>query len=121
MKAKGKGIIIFNSSICAFTARYNDTMYTVSKHAIAGMTKTLAWELGPEIRVNSVAPGVIFTRMVSAHIDAETLDKTLIKNVVALKRRGDPEEIASVALFLSTDASSYIDGQIIRVDGGLEV
>jgi len=116
MKEKGKGSIIITTSISAFFGRYNDTMYIVSKHALAGLTKRLAWELGPEIRVNSIAPGAIITRMVP---DSEGVRK-LVQSA-ALKRSGTSDEIASVALFLATDESSYISGQIIRVDGGQDL
>jgi len=119
MKEKGKGAILFNSSISGFLARYNDLSYTVAKHALAGVTKTMAWEFAPEIRVNCIAPGAILTGITDRAGGPSVLDPIL--PVVALKRAGTPEEMASVALFLVSDEASYVVGQVIRADGGWEL
>ncbi|MGD9570107.1 MAG: SDR family NAD(P)-dependent oxidoreductase [Sedimentibacter sp.] len=120
MKAKGKGVIINTSSVAGFSAHLGTVAYVTSKHAMNGLTKSMAWELGPEIRVNAIAPGLIDTAMVASLGDINEVGAGLISGS-PLKRAGKPEEIASVALFLASDDSSFIDGQVIRVDGGIEI
>ena len=90
--------------------------YPASKFAVNGMTKSLARELGPKgIRVNAVAPGVTATDMVAA------LPEEMIARVSAgipLGRPGEPEEVANVFSFLSSDKASYVTGCVVSVDGG---
>ena len=119
MKAKGKGVIINTSSIAGFGAHHGFAAYVTSKHAMNGLTKSMAWELGPEIRVNGIAPGAIHTAMVDS-IGGPAVLQGMIDGC-PMKRVGQPEDIANVALFLATDDSSFIDGQIIKVDGGFEI
>lgn len=119
MKAKGKGVIVNTSSIAGFGAHHGFAAYVTSKHAMNGLTKSMAWELGPEIRVNAIAPGAIHTAMVDS-IGGPAVLQGMIDGS-PMKRVGQPEDIASVALFLATDESSFIDGQIIKVDGGFEI
>ncbi len=119
MKAKGKGVIINTSSIAGFGAHHGFAAYVTSKHAMNGLTKSMAWELGPEIRVNAIAPGAIHTAMVDS-IGGPAVLQGMIDGC-PMKRVGQPEDIANVALFLATDDSSFIDGQIIKVDGGFEI
>jgi NAD(P)-dependent dehydrogenase (short-subunit alcohol dehydrogenase family) len=92
--------------------------YSASKGGIAALTKTLALELAPyNIRVNTIAPGAIDTPMAaSAKADPKMLEQTLA--VIPLHRMGKAEEVTNTVLFLSSDASSYITGSIIVVDGG---
>ena len=119
MKAKGKGVIINTSSVAGFGAHHGFAAYVTSKHAMNGLTKSMAWELGPEIRVNAIAPGAIHTAMVDS-IGGPAVLQGMIDGC-PMKRVGQPEDIAKVALFLATDDSSFIDGQIIKVDGGFEI
>lgn len=88
-------------------------VYSIAKSGLAGMTRILAKELGPEIRVNGISPGAILwpEEKISNHDKAEILQR------VVLKRIGEPSDIAKVARFLIEDAP-YITGQIISVDGG---
>ena len=93
-----------------------------SKGAVIALTRSLARALGPDgVRVNAVCPGLIETGMTKSAYDraraAGKLDK--IGQLNPLLRGGEPEEIAEVALFLASDAASYIHGQAIAVDGGL--
>ena len=118
MKKKGKGVIVNTSSVAGFAAHHGFAAYISSKHAMNGLTKSMAWELGPEIRVNAIAPGAIHTAMVDS-IGGPSVLQGMIDNC-PLKRVGQPEDIASVALFLACDDSSFMDGQIIKVDGGYE-
>lgn len=92
--------------------------YSASKGGIAALTKTLALELAPyNIRVNAIAPGAIDTPMAaSAKMDPKALEATLA--MIPLHRMGKAEEIANTVLFLTSDASSYITGSIVVVDGG---
>lgn len=85
---------------------------------MAGLTKSIAFELGPEIRCNAIAPGLINTAMVESAGGVEALTGMIEGS--PLKRYGNPEDIASVALFLVSDDSSFITGQVIKVDGGFE-
>lgn len=119
MKEKGHGIIINTSSVAGAHAHHGMAAYVTSKHALSGLTKSMAWELGPEIRVNAILPGAIMTAMVDS-VGGEAAVKHLVDGA-PLKKAGQPEEIASVALFLSTEESSFITGQLLRVDGGIDI
>lgn len=119
MKEKGHGIIINTSSVAGAHAHHGMAAYVTSKHALSGLTKSMAWELGPKIRVNAILPGAIMTAMVDS-VGGEAAVKHLVDGA-PLKKAGQPEEIASVALFLSTEESSFITGQLLRVDGGIDI
>lgn len=119
MKEKGKGVIVNIASVASFAAHHGFAPYISSKHAMAGLSKSMAWELGPEIRVNAIAPGAIHTAMVDS-IGGPAALQGMIDNS-PMKRVGQPQDIATVALFLATDDSSFIDGQVIKVDGGFEI
>ncbi|QTA37437.1 3-oxoacyl-[acyl-carrier-protein] reductase [Thermosipho ferrireducens] len=121
MLRAGKGSIINTSSVVGVYGNIGQTNYAATKAGVIGMTKTWAKELsrkGAQIRVNAVAPGFIKTPMT---------DKVPEKIVEAmeektpLKRMGLPEEVAYVYLFLASDESSYVTGQVIGVDGGLTI
>ena len=111
------GSIINMSSVVGLKGNAGQANYAASKAAINGFTKSTALELGSRnIRCNSIAPGFIETEMT----DAISEDK--IKNwrsQIPLKRGGSPEDVANTTLFLASDMSSYITGQVINVCGGL--
>jgi len=92
--------------------------YCAAKGGIVAMTETLALELAPlNIRVNAIAPGMIDTPMVeSSKQDPKTMEATLVR--VPLHRMGKPEEVSNLVLFLVSDASSYITGSTVVIDGG---
>jgi len=117
MKAKGKGVIINTSSDAGLTANGSPVAYTTSKHAMNGMTKALARELGPEIRVNAILPGAILTAMSDDGLGEAGI--AAAKMMSPLKKVGVGREIATTALFLATDDSSFITGQLLQVDGGV--
>lgn len=119
MKKKGKGVIINTCSVASFGAHNAFAPYVASKHAISGLTKSMAWELGPEIRCNGIAPGLVHTPMVDSIGGPAALQHMI--DSCPVKRCGKPDDIARLALFLATDESSFIDGQIIKADGGYEV
>ena len=118
MKEKGKGSIINTCSVASYAAHFGFVGYISSKHAMAGLTKSMAFELGPEIRCNGIAPGAIHTAMVDSIGGVEALQ--MMVDGAPMKRVGQGEDIAALALFLASDESEFTDGQIIRCDGGFE-
>tara|TARA_X000000368_G_scaffold310244_1_gene248158 strand:- start:405 stop:1145 length:741 start_codon:yes stop_codon:yes gene_type:complete len=117
MLKNNSGSIVNVSSISAIDGVGGQLAYSSSKASILGMTKTLSRELGASgIRVNAVAPGVIDTEM-NKNVPSEILDERLENT--SLKRMGDPKEVSDVIAFLLSDMSSYINGQVIRIDGGM--
>ncbi|WP_246076296.1 glucose 1-dehydrogenase [Amycolatopsis cihanbeyliensis] len=119
MTAAGGGSIVNVSSVEGLAGMPFLVAYTASKFAIRGMTKVAALELGDKgIRVNSLHPGVIDTRMVQDAAGGVEPDMALIGKKVALRRVGRPEEIAGLALFLASDESSYCTGGEFVADGG---
>ena len=119
MKEKGKGTIVNTCSVASFGAHHGFAAYVDSKHAMMGLTRSMAWELGPEIRCNGIAPGLIHTAMVDSIGGPGALQQMI--DQCPVKRCGQPEDIANLALFLASDDSSFIDGQIIKADGGFEI
>ena len=111
-----QGLIINIVDIHALRPLKRHPVYSVAKAGLAMLTRSLARELGPEIRVNGIAPGPVLwpERAVEETLKREIIAKT------ALKRHGTPEDIARTALFLAADAP-YITGQIITVDGGRSI
>ena len=119
MKAKGEGHIINTSSVAGCAAHWGPVSYCTSKHAMNGLTKAMALELGPEIHVNGIQPGAIRTAMLDSAGGEDAMG--FMKDRSPLHRIGEGSEIATVALFLATSDSSFIDGQLIRVDGGVDI
>jgi len=117
MIKKRKGSIINLSSIIGTNGNSGQTVYSSSKSAIIGFTKSLSKELAPlNIRVNAVAPGFIDTDM-TKNMDPKYHDKNI--KSIGMKRIGTAEDVAKVILFLASDMSDYVTGQIIGVDGGM--
>jgi 3-oxoacyl-[acyl-carrier protein] reductase len=117
MLAQGKGKIVSASSVVALYGNFGQTNYAASKAAVIGMTKTWAKELGPKgITANAVAPGFILTDMTRA-IPPKLLEGAAER--VPLKRLGTPEDVAGAYLFLASDASDFINGHVLCVDGGM--
>jgi 3-oxoacyl-[acyl-carrier protein] reductase len=119
MKAK-KGSIINMSSIIGIRGNAGQSSYAASKAGIIGFTKSIAHELGSRnIRCNAIAPGFIETDMTHYLNDGEVSKAYLAK--IPLGRFGSAEEIANTTLFLASDLSSYITGQVISACGGLNI
>ncbi|NMF03275.1 SDR family oxidoreductase [Clostridium beijerinckii] len=113
------GSIVNIASVAALDGDPAQLEYVSSKAAIIGATKKLAIELGKNnVRVNALAPGLTDTEMASNMTD-EYLERT-VQNTI-MKRLGSKEEIANAIMFLASDLSSYITGQVIRVDGGVNI
>mgnify|MGYP000412419822 CR=1 FL=1 len=117
MLKQRKGSIINMSSVVGVKGNAGQTNYAASKAGIIGFSKSVALELGSRnIRSNAIAPGFIVTEM------TDQLGEDTIKQyfeAIPLKRGGTPEEIANTCVFLGSDMSSYITGQVLNVDGGM--
>lgn len=124
MIAQGRGAVVNTSSIAGLTASPGMPAYVASKHAVIGLTKTAAGEVGRAgIRVNAVCPGPIDTRMIHALEAALNPDDpdavgARYQGNIPLGRYGTAEEVANVVLFLSSDLASNITGAHYTVDGG---
>ncbi|MGQ9825147.1 MAG: 3-oxoacyl-[acyl-carrier-protein] reductase [Desulfotomaculales bacterium] len=113
------GRIINISSVVGLMGNAGQANYAASKGGLIAFTKSVARELGSRnITVNAVAPGVIATEMTGA-LPAAAKERMLAQ--IALGRLGQPEEVASVVVFLASEAASYITGQVIVVDGGMHM
>ncbi|MEZ4226326.1 MAG: glucose 1-dehydrogenase [Polyangiaceae bacterium] len=114
----GTGAIVNIASVAGMRAAPMQGVYGMTKAAMISMTQSLAFELGPShIRVNAIAPGLIETRLSAAITSSETLVQ-MVNQRTALGRIGQPDEIAAAALFLASDAASFVTGQTLAVDGG---
>ena len=118
MVKNNKGSILFVSSSSAIDGNEGRSAYSSSKAAINTLAKILSRELGKfNIRVNTIAPGLTDTDMMRKNTPDNVLNEVI--SSISLKRVAKPEEIANVALLLSSDLMSYVTGQVIRVDGGM--
>jgi NAD(P)-dependent dehydrogenase (short-subunit alcohol dehydrogenase family) len=129
----GHGSVINMSSIAGLVAEGGGAAYTAAKHGIVGLTRQAACEAGPQgVRVNALAPGLVYTNLFDRSADvlgelnptgseALTARNHMTESAVGnipLRRGAEPPEVAEVALFLASEASRYITGQVIAVDGG---
>ena len=115
----GGGSIVNVSSISAVRGTPRRAAYAATKAALDGMTRSLAMEYGPRrVRVNSVAPGAIETDMWSTPL-AQPGVRDELEGHIALRRVGVADDIAPVVLFLASDASRYMTGETLSVDGGM--
>ena len=114
------GTIVNVSSVAGLGAAPRMGPYAMSKHAVAGLTKAIASEYGKyNIRANAVCPTIIETPMADAFIKHGGEAVELIKHTIPMKRYGQASEVADVIVWLSCPASSYVNGETIRVDGGM--
>ncbi|HWD28823.1 MAG TPA: SDR family oxidoreductase [Rhizomicrobium sp.] len=113
MVAGAGGVIINLSSTAAFKPEPNTVPYGGAKAAVNAMTVALAKAFAPKVRVNCIAPGPFLTDVSTVWRENKAFQQQL-----GLKRFGEPHEIVGTALYLASDASSYVTGQVIRVDGG---
>jgi 3-oxoacyl-[acyl-carrier protein] reductase len=116
MKQKS-GSIINMTSVVGIKGNAGQANYAASKAGIIGFTKSVALELGSRgIRSNAIAPGFIETEM-TAVLDPKTVQSW--RDAIPLKRGGKPEDVADACVFLGSDMSTYISGQVLQVDGGM--
>lgn len=115
-----KGTMVFIASVHGLTASINHVAYGCAKAGVISLVKTLACELGPNgIRANAIAPGSILTPRMEVMLTEDRLTDAAKR--IPLGRVGSPPDIASAALFLTSDLSSYITGQTLVVDGGIVI
>lgn len=121
MLKQRNGSIINMSSIVGLMGNYGQSNYSASKAGIIGFTKSISKELGSRnIRCNVVAPGFINTDMTSSYLKKDKIND-FIKNNISLKRIGEPKDVANVCLFLASNLSNYITGEVINISGGINL
>jgi 3-oxoacyl-[acyl-carrier protein] reductase len=119
MTEQGSGSIVNASSVVGLYGNFGQTNYAATKAGVIGFTKTWARELGPKgVRVNAVCPGFVMTPILDTVPDA--VKQKMIEKV-PLGRLGRPEEIAAVYAFLASDDSSYMNGAVLEVSGGIQL
>lgn len=117
MMRQRSGSIISLSSVVGINGNAGQANYAASKAGIIALIKSVAKELGSRgVRANAIAPGFILTDMTKA-LSEETLKQFV--TMIPMRRGGEPEEVAKVALFLASDLSSYVSGQVIQVNGAM--
>ncbi|HEY0847560.1 MAG TPA: SDR family oxidoreductase [Noviherbaspirillum sp.] len=120
MLKQGGGVIVNTASVAGLVGAPTQPIYAASKHAVVGMTKTAAAEYGRAgIRINSVCPGIIRTPMLERALEREPRREKGIVKVHPIGRLGEAEEIANAAVWLCSDAASFVTGHQLAVDGGL--
>ena len=122
MQAVGKGAIVNMSSVHSRSTVNGVAPYAASKGAITALTRNMAIDYGPEIRVNSIAPGWVWTPLIEHLFQSYPDPKAMVKQVEnrqVLKRMGTPADVGNAAAFLASDEASFITGTQLYVDGGL--
>ncbi|CDZ35230.1 Gluconate 5-dehydrogenase [Neorhizobium galegae bv. officinalis] len=121
MKAQGHGRLISVTSIIGNMARSGDAIYPIAKQGLTGLVRSLAVEYGPfGVTSNAIAPGMFATET-NAAISADPDMIAFMRQRVPLQRWGRPDEIAGAALFLASDAGSFVNGHVLTVDGGMSI
>ena len=118
MKAADKAAVVFFSTVAVQSGFNFHTQVSASKGALEGLTRALAAELAPNIRVNAIAPSLTDTPLAERLINSDA-KRQANADRHPLKKIGSPEDIADAAAFLLTDKSSWISGQVLQVDGGI--
>lgn len=119
MKETGGGVIVNVASINGMRPGYWQGAYSITKASLISMTQVLAQEYGPEgIRVNALCPGLTDTKLASALKESPDLEGMMQRNF-SIQRMGQPEDMAAAIHYLASDASSYMTGQCLTVDGGI--
>jgi NAD(P)-dependent dehydrogenase (short-subunit alcohol dehydrogenase family) len=116
MSEQSSGVIINMGSTNALVGHQHYADYNASKAGVVELTRSMALELAPDVRVNAVCPGYIMTPMQEAEYTPEMIEEVNTK--IPLKRHGRPEEVAALFAFLASDEATYLTGQIYVIDGG---
>jgi len=120
--AAGSGVAVVNSSIAAFKSFPNHPAYCASKAGLVALARQVATDYGPHLRINSICPGPVDTPLIHESAAAFPDSAKAVSNAAGttlMKRLGTPADIASLALFLASDDSSWITGSVFTVDGGV--
>lgn len=118
MLGRGSGSIVNVASVQAFAPLARRVAYAAAKAGVVGVTKALAAEWAPAVRVNAVAPGYVATAMVEELVQAGRVNADAVAARTPMRRMARPEEIAAAIVFLASDGAGYITGETLMVDGG---
>lgn len=118
MKDAGGGAVVNISSVAARYAQKHFSAYGAAKAALNQMTRNLAQDFAPQVRINAIEPGTIMTDALARVLTPERLEN--MRKTTPMARMGQPEDIANAALFLVSPASGWITGKVLGVDGGVE-
>ena len=118
MREAGGGAVVNISSVAARYAQKHFSAYSAAKAALNQMTRNLAQDFGPDVRINAIEPGTIMTEALAPYLTLERKERMC--TTTPMGRLGQPEDIAAATLFLVAPASSWITGKILGVDGGVE-
>jgi NAD(P)-dependent dehydrogenase (short-subunit alcohol dehydrogenase family) len=122
MLTQGSGVIVNNSSTQGLFSYPGNSLYTASKHAVMGLTRSAALDYAKQgIRINAVNPGSITTELLDRAFKQLGISADDVKSLVPMGRVGQAEEVAQAVVFLCSDAASYITGQPLVIDGGFTV
>ncbi|MEM9706743.1 MAG: SDR family oxidoreductase [Pseudomonadota bacterium] len=116
---RGNGSVVNIGSVHAQATKPDFSAYATSKSALHGLTRALAVDLGPAVRVNTVAPAATATPMLKAGFEENPEAFSALENVHPMRRIAEPEEIARIALFLASDDAAFLTGATLYADGGV--
>jgi NAD(P)-dependent dehydrogenase (short-subunit alcohol dehydrogenase family) len=117
LQAGDGGSVINVASVGGLVGLPRQHPYVASKHGVVGLTKSMALDWAPDVRVNAVAPGYVATDLIKDAIEDEAIRDSLLDRT-PLSRFAEPEEVAGPAVFLASDAAAYVTGTVLSVDGG---
>lgn len=118
---KARGSVVNISSVHSINTKPGFVCYATSKTALVGLTKAMAVDLGPNVRINAICPGATATPMLLSGFDGKHEEFKQLSKIHPLERIAEPKEIAQVALFLVSEQASFITGASLNVDGGIGV
>ena len=117
LRAAENGVVLNVASVGGLVGLPRQHPYVASKHGLVGLTKSMALDWAPDVRVNAIAPGYVTTELTAELRENDRLRNSIIART-PLARFADPEEIAGPAVFLASDAASFVTGECVAVDGG---